>query len=50
MYMASYGFGMHHCKEGIPDRKIDTAYLTIDKDTNTTVIVQLVTAECYGVS
>ena len=42
----------HHCKDGkIPDRRIDTAFLMVDKQgINSTIIVQLVTAECYKVN
>ena len=49
--IAKYGVGQRPCKPGrIPEKKIDTAYLTVNKqDINTTVLVQLITAECYKV-
>ena len=50
LYLLPCVVGLHHCHERFPDKKIDTAYLTIVKDVNTTVIIQLVTAECYKVS
>ena len=50
--IAGYGAGQQKCKPGrMPAQKIDSAYLTLNKqDINTTVIVQLVTEECYKVN